>query len=136
MVSFTDFLVFEVDLNHTVTRLRCIERPVVSLETELVEEEPAAAVEEQWPTTFTTTLELFLSAERIEAVKSLYLGGPASLLSGNGQETPHESATLPKEGSSNRGGKAGRGRGKRGKPGKDNRPPQVVDNRQVISDVS
>ena len=139
MVSFTDFLVFEVDLNHTITRLRCIERPAVSSETESVKEESAAATEEQWSTTSAATLEQFLSAERVEAVKFLYLGGPAPLPSsataGNGQETPHGSATLPNEGSSNRRGKAGRGRGGRGKFGKDNRSPQVLDNRQVVSDV-
>jgi hypothetical protein len=90
LISFTDFLVFEVDLNHTVTRLRCIERPVVTMVTE---EEPVAAIsKEQWPISFTTTLEQFLSAEKVEAVKSLYLDGPVPLLSsatvGNGQETP------------------------------------------------
>lgn len=126
-------MVFEVDLNHTVTRLRCIERPVVSSETEIVKEEPAAATKDEWPAAATATLEQFLSAERVKAVESLYLGGSAPLLSGDGQGTPHEPATVPSEA---RGGKAGRGRGKRGKPGKGNRSPQVLDNRQVISDVS
>jgi len=133
LISFTDFLVFEVDLNHTVTRLRCIERPVVT-EIAKEEEEPADAIsKEQWPISFTTTLEQFLSAEKVEAVKSLYLDGPAPLLSsatvGNAQETPPE-------GSSSRNSTAGRGRGKRGKPGKDKRATQVVDNRQVVSNVS
>ena len=136
LISFTDFLVFEVDLNHTVTRLRCIERPVVTTETEIAkeEEEPADATsKEQWPISFTATLEQFLSAEKVEAVKTLYLDGPAPLLSsatvGNAQETPPE-------GSSSRNSTAGRGRGKRGKPGKDKRATQVVDNRQVVSNVS
>lgn len=141
MVSFNDFLVFEVDLNHTVTRLRCIERPVVSLETESAKEEPPAVTsEEQWPAMFTATLEQFLPTEKVEAVRSLYLGGPAPLLSsapaGNGQETPLESAALPNEGPSNQGGKPGRGRGKGGKSGKGKGSPKVVDNRQVVSDVS
>ena len=141
MISFTDFLVFEVDLNHTVTRLRCIERPVVTMVTESAKEEPAAAIsEEQWPISFTTTLEQFLSAEKVEGVKSLYLDGPAPLLSsatvGNRQETPLESEARPSEGSSNRNNTAGRGQGKRGKSGKGKRTTQVADNRQVVSNVS
>ena len=141
MVSFTDFLVFEVDLNHTVTRLRCIERPVVTMMTESAKEEPTAAIsEEQWPISFTATLEQFLSAEKVEDVKSLYLDGPVPLHSsatvGNGQETPLESEARPNEGSSNRNNTAGRGQGKRGKSGKNKRTPQVADNRQVVSNVS
>jgi hypothetical protein len=141
LISFTDFLVFEVDLNHIVTRLRYIERPVVTLVTQSVEEELATAIStEQWPTSFTAALEQFLSAEKVEAVKSLYLDGPATLLSsataGNGQETPVESAALPNEGSSNRGSTAERGQRKRGKSGKDKRSTQVADKRQVVSNVS
>ena len=142
LISFTDFLVFEVDLNHTVTRLRCIGRPVVTMETESSKEEPATAIsQEEWPTSFTLTLEQFLSAEKVEALKSLYSEGPAPLLSsatvGNGQETPSESGARPNEGSSNRNSTARRGQGKRGKYGKDKRSTQVAaDNRQVVSNVS
>ena len=104
-----------------------------------MKEEPTMATEEQWPTTFTATLEQFLSAEKVEAVRCLYLDGPAPLLSsasaGNGQETAVESATLPNERPSNRGGKVGRGKGKRGKANKDNGSARAVDNRQVASDV-
>lgn len=109
--------------------------------TEPAEEEPATAIlQEQWPTSFTATLEQFLSAEMVEALKSLYLDGPTPLLSsatvGHGQETPLESGAQPNEGSSNRTSTARRGQGKKGKFGKDKRSTQVVDNRQVVSNVS
>src|SRR5258706_15949834 len=110
--------------------------------TESSKEEPATAIsQEEWPTSFTLTLEQFLSAEQVEALKSLYLDGPAPLLSsatvGNGQETPSESGARPTEGSSNRNSTERRGQGKRGKSGKDKRSTQAAaDNRQVVSNVS
>ena len=86
-------------------------------------------------------LEQSLSAEKVEALKSLYLDGPAPLLSsasvGKGQGTPSESGAQPNEGSSNRNSTARRGQGKRGKSGKDKRSTQgAPDNRQVVSNVS
>ncbi|KAF8745972.1 hypothetical protein AX14_004266 [Amanita brunnescens Koide BX004] len=81
---FTDFLVYEVDLDSNVLHLKDIGKPENVPESGMSTQEGdpmenmgeiAADSQEPWPEQFTTALSTFLSAEKILDVRRIYLEG-------------------------------------------------------------
>ncbi|TFK29400.1 pseudouridine synthase [Coprinopsis marcescibilis] len=174
---FTDFLVFEVDQDGNTIHLKTLEKPkgpkqepqepkeVPKPTSEPPEaskdaapdstatgsnekpKEPPAVVE-LWPQTFDETLERFLSKEKRDQLKAIFLEGPeAPLISDSGWggrvaakvatdgQTPEPTPeALPEAfSSSGRGGRGSRG-GRGGRGGLGGRQPTREDNRKVVSD--
>ncbi|KAF8621631.1 hypothetical protein AX15_007649 [Amanita polypyramis BW_CC] len=121
---FTDFLVYEVDLDGNVVHLKDVGKPKSSGDAaegdmstraedfDAVEnlDEVAPDSQEPWPEHFNTILSTFFSLEKVLSIKQMYLEGPNA--------TPAESSKTP------------------AKPHRRNRGSDNVqgDNRKVISD--
>ncbi|PFH52814.1 hypothetical protein AMATHDRAFT_73940 [Amanita thiersii Skay4041] len=101
---FTDFLVYEVDLDGRVIHLNDIGKPKISDASQQdnssndsapadEQDVPSNAVEDPWPESFTMTLSAFLSPEKIAELKDMYFHGP--MIASISQEGTSESAAAP-----------------------------------------
>jgi hypothetical protein len=144
---FTDFMVYEIDIQHNVVHLNSIERPEVTQEAPATEEVPEDSLE-PWPASFTTTLAEHMPETTIDEIKTLFLAGPkqpspeplavqeVETLTTETQEmvVPLISDTLP---TAFTGGKDRKKKGfQRGSGKGQERKKQVVDDRKVVSEVS
>nr|GAT59956.1 predicted protein [Mycena chlorophos] len=159
---FTDFLVYEIDLDGNVVHLKDVQKPPAPkgedaadpAAAESSESAPAAAAEEKpvgpeepWPDRFTTRLSAFLSEEAVGKLKEMYLEGPeppfvpdsgwgsrpaAGSSTEDAAEPAAEASTSAPAPTRGRGGGRG-GRGGRGR-GRGGRAAGREDHRKVVSD--
>ncbi|KAF7332007.1 TRUD domain-containing protein [Mycena kentingensis (nom. inval.)] len=141
---FTDFLVFEIDLDGNVIHLKDLQKPTSPKSEEEQEQDESAhsdgkpeasaepaGPEEPWPERFNTRLSEFLSEDAILKLKEMFLEGPVpprvpdsgwgsrpvlAESTGAAEETTAEAPNIEtaQEPTSARGGRGGRGRGGRG----------------------
>ncbi|PVG03526.1 tRNA pseudouridine synthase D [Serendipita vermifera] len=141
---FTDFMVYEIDIQHKVVHIDSIERPIATQEAPPASEEATEDPLEPWPASFTSTLGEHMQETTVEEIKALFLAGPKqpSPEPPAVQETPATELTeapmpptpdiLP---TAFVGGKdrKKKGRGKGDGKGQEKKK-QVIDDRKVVSE--